>query len=223
VSKRLEFSRKTKQAALKRADHRCEAVGQTFICASCSTPFDRAYSIAAKRSANPQFCSRSCYVAERAKRAAVNLGKRFWRRVDIKSSTECWEWQGRRNDSGYGEFDNGNRPHIASRVAYELTNGPIDPVLKVCHSCDNPPCVNPAHLWLGTNQENMLDAQQKGRLRGGNGLRGSAINRSRLCIEQVREIRVSGKSAKELAEQYGVSTTAIRKIWNRENWGWLDA
>ncbi len=94
------------------------------------------------------------------------IAARFWPKVD-RSGPACWPWIGARNPGGYGNFGIGYRTHRASRVAYELTFGPIPAGMFVCHSCDNPPCCNPEHLFLGTNADNLRDMATKGRATGG--------------------------------------------------------
>lgn len=133
----------------------------------------------------------------------------------IKSGPDdCWEWTGRCDKDGYGVLGNNVRAH---RVAYQLATG-IDPVgLSVCHTCDNPPCQNPAHLFAGTNAENIADKMAKGRWRGNN--TGNLGNlRRRLTAEQVAEIRTADISRygamAELARRYGVSHEHIRRILN---------
>lgn len=94
------------------------------------------------------------------------LAERFWRKVD--KSGECWVWTGCRHVAGYGRFNTQDAQWsgvvYAHRMAWELTHGPIPPGLHVLHRCDNPPCCNPEHLWLGTNADNHADKVQKGRL-----------------------------------------------------------
>lgn len=96
---------------------------------------------------------------------------RFWEKVNKRSSDECWPWLAMRDRHGYGHMkigsysDGSRRRVIASRLSYEINIAPIPDGLSVCHKCDNPSCVNPSHLFLGTAQDNLLDASQKGRLR----------------------------------------------------------
>jgi hypothetical protein len=80
---------------------------------------------------------------------------------------ECWEYTGCRHRQGYGSITVGGLGHGTHRIAYTVANGPIPDGLFVCHHCDNPPCCNPAHLFLGTNLDNMRDLYAKGRQRGG--------------------------------------------------------
>lgn len=187
------------------------------ICAQCGTPFDRGYPIAASRAARPQFCVRECQSAFMADRARDRLSHRFWSKVAIKGPDECWPWTGRRSERGYGEFDYGNRPVIASRFAYVLSTG-VDPGdLFVCHSCDNPPCCNPRHLWPGTQQDNMRDAALKKRVHIP-GWKGEDHPSAKLSLENVLTIRSSAHTNADLATHYGVTPAAIYNIRERKTW-----
>ena len=86
---------------------------------------------------------------------------RFWERVD--TTGECWLWTGHRNEDGYGTLGWQYKQYSAHRLSYEIAYGAIPPGLCVCHRCDNPPCVRPDHLFLGTQADNMRDRYRKGR------------------------------------------------------------
>lgn len=88
----------------------------------------------------------------------------FWANADRQG--DCLVWRGGFARRGYGVATWRGRARLAHRVAYELRNGPIPAGLNVLHACDNPPCIEPAHLWVGTQSENLLDAGRKGRLIG---------------------------------------------------------
>lgn len=87
----------------------------------------------------------------------------FWPKVDRQSSNECWNWLASLDKDGYGYFSIDSVSRKAHRVAYVLANGKLKTSLFVCHSCDNPSCVNPAHLWAGTSRQNIDDMIIKSR------------------------------------------------------------
>lgn len=89
--------------------------------------------------------------------------ERFWRMVSPRPSAGCWEWTGGKDTNGYGRTWNGTRSEGTHRLAWQFTYGEIPKGFFICHHCDNPPCCNPRHLFLGTAQDNMQDAWHKGR------------------------------------------------------------
>lgn len=145
--------------------------------------------------------------------------ERFWRHVDKRGKDECWEWTGGRNQKGYGRFKvkHGESMRAAHRYAYTLLVGPIPKGKQVCHRCDNPPCVNPRHLWLGTNAENNRDSWAKGRQPSRAVPRhsryGEKAPRAKLTNKQAREIRSrykkDGITQAALGREYGISGSAI--------------
>jgi hypothetical protein len=131
--------------------------------------------------------------------------------------TECWNWLGSLNRSGYpsmGITDNSGRSTTKSghRVAYEHFVGPIPPGAYVCHRCDNRVCINPAHLFLGTQKDNIKDMVSKGKTMRRN---------ARLSVEAVKSIRqeyAEGVTQQELCVKYSLTAANCSMIVNRKNW-----
>lgn len=142
------------------------------------------------------------------------LTERFWAKV---GKTEgCWEWVGGANPKGYGMIVTATGKRSAHRVAYELCIGAIPDGFCIRHRCDNPRCVNPAHLVPGTTQDNVDDRVVRGRSRN---LSGEAHARSKLSAEEVRVIRTSPSlTIKELAAIFEVNKSCICKIRYRQAW-----
>lgn len=130
----------------------------------------------------------------------------------VRKTDGCWEWTGRRDRQGYGRLRMNGKECLAHRVAWELTRGPIPEGMKVCHSCDNPPCIRPDHLWLGTQRDNVLDMEHKGRAVH---VRGQHQGSAKLTEKQVLRIRIrcaNGEGRRKLAREYGVSHTNVELI-----------
>lgn len=146
------------------------------------------------------------------------LATRVERHIERVTESGCWLWTGA-SVSGYGAINIGTKGGVlAHRVLWEMTFGPIPDGLFVCHRCDVRACVNPHHLFLGTNADNMADCHAKGR-----GSYGSTRPAAKLTEDQVREIRArraTGESTKALGREYGVghqiiSSIALGKAWRR--------
>ena len=165
----------------------------------------------------------------------MSIEKRFWEKVKKLGEDDCWEWQGNRLKTGYGKFkvvvERGKyKQEMAHRISFRLSKGPIPSGLIVCHTCDNPPCVNPNHLWVGTHADNSRDRDAKGRGR----FFGEKHGMSKLTPSDVLEIRKlyvesreryptlrgrkNGLSQREIGEMFGVSQTQISRIIHNKRW-----
>lgn len=153
--------------------------------------------------------------------------ERFWNYVDkSKGDDECWLWIGANNGNGYGILGvtveaKRHKKFYAHRMAYELTYGDIPKRMYICHHCDNPSCVNPRHLFLGTPKDNSQDMLRK--KRGAHvTLRREGRRGYKLTSEQVAEIRRKYERGKNsysiLAKEYGVARTTIQHIINEILW-----
>jgi hypothetical protein len=129
-----------------------------------------------------------------------SLAERFWSRV--QKGDGCWLWQGRRQRQGYGVFTVGRDPRLAHRIAYKLGVGPIPDGQCICHRCDNPPCVNPAHLFAGTQQDNMADMVAKGR---------SSTKLSAEARIEVRRLQGMGVTQRAIAARFGVHQATVQR------------
>jgi len=138
--------------------------------------------------------------------------ERFWSKVN-KIANGCWEWTASKNKWGYGKFWLNCKSTRAHRFSYELYNGPISNDLHVCHTCDNPACVRPDHLFLGTDKDNMEDKVKKGRQ-----TKGSTNGQAKLSEADILDIRSKQLSYKEYMKKYNISRSHIYDIWNCKRW-----
>jgi hypothetical protein len=154
---------------------------------------------------------------------------RFWERLQPGDPGDCWEWPGSRSPAGYGYVTIERKGHRAHRLAYRLAKGAIPAGLFVCHRCDNPPCCNPAHLFLGTHTDNVRDCRDKGRLKPPpwknrkHTARGERQGSARLTEQAVRDIKrlLPHEGDTAIARRYGVSRRSIRFIRTGETWAWV--
>ena len=149
----------------------------------------------------------------------MNIVDKFWSRVAKTSSIDdCWEWQAGRS-SRYGYFFIPPRNQLAHRVSWMFTYGDIPEGMCVCHKCDNVFCVNPNHLFLGTQTDNMRDMKSKGRERKA---RGEKAGSSKLTEDQVRLIKemkfVERRKNREIAQAFGVHQSTVERIVYGRTW-----
>lgn len=156
-----------------------------------------------------------CLSAKRADQSRFTE-KFIMQKVDIDKNN-CWNWKGSKHRQGYGNVRFRKSTFLAHRLSWIIFKGEIEDNLKVCHSCDNPSCVNPEHLFLGTQKDNVRDAISKNRMI-------KNIPRTRRCklnYEQVlaiRDLHQKGYTRKELQNEYEVSQTCIAKIITNKSW-----
>lgn len=172
-----------------------------------------------------KFCSKPC--ANKFK--TIDINTRFIKFID--KTNDCWNWIGNKDKDGYGMFE----PKIkearrAHRYSYFINFGEIPKGMCVCHNCDNPSCVNPNHLFLGTTYENVKDRVNKGRTAKGinNGAythpekinKGEQVGTSKLCYNDIIEIRKAATtiSRRKLGKLFNVSHNTICRIVNHESW-----
>ncbi len=159
-----------------------------------------------------------CSIKHKAERLGLchyTAEERFWKHVDKKSNNECWNWISSYDTKGYGQMGIDNKFVLAHRFSWTLHFGEIHNDLCVLHKCDNPKCVNPSHLFLGTRKDNMDDKVNKNRQ-----AKGENIGIHKLTISQIKEIRsLKGKlSQRKIAQVFNVSHTAIGCVHRNETW-----
>lgn len=140
--------------------------------------------------------------------------RRFWKKVKKSKADDCWPWTAAKTEHGYGRFGLKKKSWVAPRLAWIISNGRVPKDKFVLHSCDNPPCCNPAHLFIGTQKDNMRDAIKKGRW--------TPKHARKLNPSQVLRIRRLYKNTEltqdEIGLLYGVSAGAIHSIVKNKTW-----
>jgi hypothetical protein len=174
---------------------------------------------------NSPRCCNPAHLLKDIRYKGKSLEDRFWERVDVRGADDCWLWIGCFSHHGYGklgEGKRGGRTILAHRLSWDLAH-PDNIVERdevICHSCDNPPCVNPSHLWKGTQADNNRDMAMKGRAHG-RGLPGSLSGMSKLVEEDIPEIfslRKQGLIMREIAVKFGVCSGTIYDVLHGLTW-----
>jgi hypothetical protein len=144
------------------------------------------------------------------------LHERFWSKVDRRGADECWPWTGWKSKQGYGSFWYAGSSTKAHRVAYSLTFGAIQPGMLVCHRCDNPPCCNPTHLFLGTIADNNADKYAKGRQPILVGENAPHAKLSDATVLHLRELHATGLyTQRELSRLFNIGQAQVWRIAHR--------
>ena len=137
----------------------------------------------------------------------------LYKMVRVDEQTGCHLWTGSTNHSGYGRIGIDYKDYLAHRLSYELQVGPIADGMFACHHCDNPRCINPQHLFLGKQSDNLADMVKKGRQ-----MRGEGHYNARLDPQKVKHIRSKTEPVDILAAKYGVTRGAIFAVLNNKTW-----
>lgn len=186
----------------------------TKLCAHCGKEYGPGkYPQNFKRSV---VCSYECMHAKKKFSPEKRIAA-FWAKVD-KQEDGCWVYRGATDKWGYTHIGVEGRRKQAHRFSYELAHGTIPTGMLVLHSCDNPPCVNPAHLRLGTDADNRADAMARRRI-----AYGERTRRNKLTAEAAKAaLALKGTcSQREAAEQFNVSQGAIQALWAGRSWRYL--
>lgn len=138
---------------------------------------------------------------------------------NVSQDRGCWEWKGKHPKSRYGKISLRGKDYLAHRAAYEVWVGPIPKGLLVRHTCDNPPCINPEHLKVGTAKDNARDKVLRNRTQDQRGELGPRAKLTQAEVGQIRETYSDGGVTQQaLADQYGVTQTTIGLIVRNKTW-----
>jgi hypothetical protein len=159
-------------------------------------------------------------IAQPTRHYGLTPEERF--RLYVRETPQCWEWTGYKNEKGYGVINLRGERVMAHRMAYELAGGTIPKGLFVLHHCDNPGCVRPKHLFVGTLADNNADMDRKGRGRRGHNMPGTGNHRAKLTEDDIRAIRASPENGQVLADRYGVAREHIWAIRQRIFWSHIE-
>ncbi len=145
----------------------------------------------------------------------------FWLRVEQRNPDQCWLWSGSKTKDGYGQFGGRRRRVYAHRFSWELHNGPIPKGMNILHECDQTNCVNPNHLFLGTQADNVRDMIKKSRQAVGEQLPQSILSES--DVKEIRRLHATNRfSLSRLGKMFNTVHTNIWHIVNRRSWSHVE-
>lgn len=144
---------------------------------------------------------------------------RLWAKVDVKTDKECWPWRAAKTKGGYGVFYVAGIQGLATRTVFINHTGALIGEWHILHKCDNPPCCNPGHLFKGTPKENRMDIKSKGRqMPAGRGIKHRFAKLNESQVIEVRALRNSGKTLREIGDKFGISNNNIHAICTFKTW-----
>lgn len=184
------------------------------VCANCGGTFHRDVRNTYAYWEKAKFCSRKCTGEYNTKRAAVTrkpMSVAFEEKVT--KTDGCWEWKGLFGVDGYPLLPWARKMYRANRVSVLLSGREIGKGQLACHTCDNPKCVNPDHLFVGTNMDNVRDAISKGRH-----VHGAMTPLAKLTEDEAKAIKSSNEKSSVLADRYGISVGSVNNILASRTW-----
>lgn len=143
---------------------------------------------------------------------------RFWLKVLPPNENGCRLWSDNTNKDGYGQVRIQDKMCKAHRIAYLLSIGPVPEGFNVCHKCDIPACCNPAHLFLGTQSDNLRDMREKGRAFAAYGERHGSSKLTESDVLEIRNLYAKGEKQRILADLFGISQVSVSSILLRKTW-----
>lgn len=156
-----------------------------------------------------------CYRSEKIRKLRESEAAPFETRV-VRVPSGCLEWTGSRDRRGYGTLRSKGIDRKAHRVAFEAAHGPIPEGMHVCHTCDNPPCCEPSHLFLGTPQQNSSDMATKGRSAKGASNANAKLSGS--IVQRIRRLAQDGMPQQKIADILGIHQTTVSRVVLRQTW-----